>query len=427
MNVLLLNQTFHPDVAATAQHLWDLARHLQSHGHRVAVVTARNFYGTDRQHAHARETIEGIDIHRVKGTALGKGSTLRRLTDFATFYLAAALRIRRLEAPDVIVALTSPPMIGLLGVLTKASRRSSSGAPVKFIYYAMDMYPDAQVASGMLRRGALIERLLRAITARTLKAADAIIVLGRDMEQLLREQYRSSAPANRIHIVRPWADSGELCFVDRSANPLAATLGIGDHFTVVHSGNFGIAHDADTIVQAIRLTEKDGNLTWLFIGAGRRIEEIAELARQEKWRHVRFLPYQDRDALNLSLNLGDAHLVTQLPEFTGVVVPSKLFGILAIGRPVLMVGPATSECARIVTEFGAGYAIPNGDGEGLAARVRELRDDAATREKAGRAARRALETRFDRSLACQAIEDLLHRVLPEPARRVLKDNPAGPA
>ena len=427
MHVLLLNQTFHPDVAATAQHLWDLARHLRSDGHRVTVVTARNFYGTDRQHAHARETIEGIDVHRVRGTALGKASTLRRLTDFATFYLVAALRIRKLDAPDVVIALTSPPMIGLLGMATKALRRTSSGAPVRFIYYAMDMYPDAQVASGMLRRGAFIERVLRAITARTLEAADAIIVLGRDMEQLLLERYKGSVSAERIRIVRPWADAGELHFVDKPANPLAAQLGLDGVFTIVHSGNFGIAHDADTIVEAIRLTETDGDLAWVFIGGGRRIDEIASLARDEGWKHVRFLPYQERDALNLSLNLGDAHLVTQLPAFTGVVVPSKLFGILAVGRPVLMVGPASSECARIVSEHGAGFAIANGDAAGLAARVRELRDDPPARKRIGLAARRALETRFDRGLACAAIEDLILTTRADPARQGRIKEPAGSA
>ena len=271
MNVLLLNQTFHPDVAATAQHLWDLARHLAANGHRVTVVTGRSYYGTDRQHEHPREMIEGIDIHRVRGSALGKGSTLRRLTDFATFYAAAALRVARLEAPDVIVALTSPPMIALIGTLTKR-RRTAKGRHVRFVYYVMDVYPDAQVASGMLRRGSLIERVLRAVTGWTLRSADGIIVLGRDMRQLLLERYGRQASAERIHIVRPWADATELRFLEKSRNALAERTGTHRVFTVVHSGNFGIAHDVDTIVGAIHLTRDEPGLLWLFIGAGRRIQ-----------------------------------------------------------------------------------------------------------------------------------------------------------
>ena len=144
-----------------------------------------------------------------------------------------------------------------------------------------------------------------------------------------------------------------------------------------------------------------------------------------QWEHVRFLPYQDRAALNESLNLGDAHLVTQLPAFTGVVVPSKLFGILAVGRPVLMVGPPDSECARIVGESDAGYVIPNGNARELADRIRELRDNALERARIGQAARAALETRYDRSVACRAIEELLVRVVARGGKPTGQNKPAG--
>jgi len=295
--------------------------------------------------------------------------------------------------------------------MQKIFRRTQADRPVRFVYYVMDVYPDAAVASGMLRRGSLLERALRAVTARTLQAADGVIALGRDMQQIIHERYGRRVRDDHVHLIRPWADGRELDFIEKAMNPLAAKYGVDRNFTIAYSGNFGVAHDLETVVTAIRQTHGDAGLTWLFIGAGKRFDELQDRAKTERWSHVRFLPYQERDALNLSLNLGDAHLVTQLPPFTGVVVPSKLFGILAVGRPVLMVGPSDAECSRIVAEHGAGFVIPNGDADELLRRVRELRDDAALRDRLGRAARAALESHFDRPIACQAIEELLTDVV----------------
>jgi glycosyltransferase involved in cell wall biosynthesis len=381
----------------------------------VSVVTARNYYGTDRLHERARETIEGIEVHRVRGTTFGKGNVFGRLADFATFYAAAAAQLQRIPPADVVVALTSPPMIALLGALQRFFRRTHGDRqPVRFVYYVMDLYPDAAIASGMLRRGSIVERALRSLTSRTLAAADGIIALGRDMKHLIRERYGRRVPDARVHVVPPWADGRELVHIERRLNPMAAEFGMAGKFTVLYSGNFGVAHDVDTVAAALKQTHGEPDLTWLFIGGGRRVHELQRRAQRERWWHVKFLPYQDRDALNFSLNVGDVHLVTQLPAFTGVVVPSKLFGSLAVGRPVLMVGPPDAECSRIVAEHGAGFVIPNGDADQLVRRVRELRSNAALRDRMGRAARAALEAHYDRPIACQTIEDLLVRVVAGP-------------
>jgi len=413
MHVLILNQTFHPDVAATAQLMWDLARHLDARGHRVSAVTSRTVYGTDRQFDAAHERIGNIDIHRCAQTALGKRRLSRRVIDFASFYASAFVTLSRLPAPDVILALTSPPMIAVMGALQKQLRRTGIVHPVRLVYHVMDLYPDAALAMKVLHRGSWVARLMARLTRRTLDLSDAIIALGDDMkERLVREYHLAGrAPAGRIHVVHPWADGTALFPVPKDRTRLAAELNLRDTFTLTYSGNLGMAHDVDTFAGAIRRTAADADLAWLFIGGGKRFDQLQALAAAERWPHARFLAYRPREELGDSLNCADVHLVSQLPAFTGVVVPSKLFGIMAVGKPTIMVGPPDAECARIVAREGAGLVVSNGDVAGLVAAVRRLRDDAPLRARAGAAARAAFERDYDRPIACARIESILSSVV----------------
>lgn len=411
MHVLILNQTFHPDTAATAQHMWDLVRDLDQRGHRVSIITSRIAYGSDEILGPAFErTWQAIEIHRVAGTRFGKKSRLGllgRLSDFASFYVAAGVKLFRLPTPDVVLALTSPPMISTLAVGLKWFARNLRGRSPRLVYYVMDLYPDAAVASGVMRPGGVMERLLSRLTARTLAASDAVISLGRDMTARMIERFGTSADPRRIHRVTPWADEGELFPVAKADNRLVRELGLADVFTIVYSGNLGLPHDLETLVEAIDATRDQADLRWLFIGGGRRMDELKRLAADRAWPHVQILPYQRREDLNLSLNLADVHLISQLPAFTGVVVPSKLFGILAVGKPSLMIGPADAEVSRILTEREAGLVISNGDAAALTQALLTLRDDPALRSRLGANARAALEAQYACRLACQRIEAIL--------------------
>ena len=412
MHVLILNQTFHPDVAATGQLMWDLARHLVARGDRVTVATSRSFYGTDRRHEHAYENIEGVEIHRLGGTAFGKRNIAGRLSDFASFYLAAGRFLQSRPLPDVILALTSPPMVSTLAAIQKRLRRRADGRCVGLVYHVMDLYPDAAVASGMMRAGGALEKCFRRVTARTIRASDAVIALGRDMRERIIRNYEVQDGEARIHVVQPWADGAALRPAPKSEAAPHVAPELAETFNVVYSGNLGVAHDLETLVGAVRLMQSDPATVFIFIGGGKRLDDLRTLATSERWPHVRFLPFQDRERLVHSLNLADVHLVSQLPAFTGVVVPSKLFGVLAVGKPAVVVGPTDAECSRIVAESNCGYVTPNGDAALLAQRLRQLRDDPALREEMGRRARATFDARYDQPIACERIRDILHTAGP---------------
>lgn len=408
MHVLILNQTFHPDVAATAQHMWDLARHLESQGHHVTAVTSRAIYGTNRQFDAACERIGNIEIHRVKQTAFGKVHNLGRMCDFLSFYVSAFVKMQSLPAPDVILALTSPPMIALLGIVQKQWRSATEGRPIALVNHVMDLYPDAAEAMGMLKDGSPLTRLMRRLTKLTFDQCDALIALGHDMRDRIVSRY---GPNHRIEIVHPWADKDEVTPQPRLPNPLRDELGLGDVFTVVYSGNLGAAHDVDTLIGAIDRTRDDDSIRWCFTGGGKGMNRLRDWARKHTPSNLTFLAYQPREGLNALLNLADVHLVSQLPAFTGIVVPSKFFGILASGRPSIFVGPYDTEVARILLANDCGLVIPPGDVEGLVNAVQHLRNDARERSRAALNARRALADHYDRAISCEKIHQLLKSVV----------------
>lgn len=407
MHVLILNQTFYPDVAATAQHMWDLARHLDQHGHTVTAITSQSIYGSTEKFQHAHEKIGRITIHRVPQTALGKKKNIFRMVDFLSFYVSAWRQLNKVPAPDAILALTSPPMISVLALLQKRLRRTLSGHHIALVHHLMDLYPDAAVAMKVLKPKSLVTWLFGRMTRATLRGCDGIIVLGQDMKELVERNHNIAPGDPRVEVIHPWATKEELWPIEPAQNPLREKLGLNDTFNLVYSGNLGAAHDLDTMIGAIEKTKDDVSLRWVFIGGGKRLDQLKKRSESTGWKHIQFLPYQDREVLNQSLNLADVHLISQLPEFTGIVVPSKLFGILAVGKPSIMIGPADAEVSRILSQHDAGIVVPVGAVDQLVDAVRKLRDDAALRQQMGQRARDIFLERYDAEIACRRITNML--------------------
>ncbi len=413
MRIVLLNQTFYPDVAATAQHMWDLARHLTQHGHHVTAITGNTIYGTTQRFDQSHEVIDGIEIRRVQQTAFGKRHLPGRLADFASFYVSATRELLRMPACDAIFALTSPPMIALAAQFARALRRSPAGHRIAFIHHLMDLYPDAAVATGVTSDSAIPTRIAARLTRHTLKHADDIIVLGRDMRDRIASGYRIDPHDPRVHVITPWADEHELSPIPRNDNPLLDQLGLRSTFNVVYSGNLGLAHDIHTMGDAIELMRSDPAVAWIFIGSGKGMHKLRARAADRNWSHVRFLPYQPREQLAQSLNIADVHLMSQSHAFTGIVVPSKLMGVMAVGRPSIMIGPREAEVSRILTEHNAGIVIDIGDAHGLMRAIYRLQQNRTLSLQLGDNARAAFIAHHSASVCCdrirQIIEHAVHR------------------
>jgi colanic acid biosynthesis glycosyl transferase WcaI len=411
MRILMLNQVFYPDVAATAQHAHDLAKHLVAHGHEVAVIASRSIYGKKGAALPKREVVDGIEINRVGKSIFGKASIAARVLDFGLFYLAAMFKALTVRKPDVIICFTTPPFIALVGWLVRLLRGS------KFVYWVMDLYPDLPVACGVMKPKSIITRFFEAINRFCLRTADRTVVLGRCMRQ--RVLNKGIKPRHVVHI-GVWADQAEVQPIARESNPYRAEWSLGDRFVVMYSGNFGLGHDVDTMCQAALRLRGDDRIRFVFAGDGKKKRMVEWFVERQSLDNCVLAPYQPRERLDASLSCADLHLATLLEGVEGIMVPCKLFGIMAAGRPTLFIGHPDSELARVLVEHDCGMVIRQGDVDGLVTAIQKLEADRAWNARMGENARAALIRAYDRAQACEAWRRMLEELCPRPQTQVRK-------
>jgi glycosyltransferase involved in cell wall biosynthesis len=391
-----------------------LARHLVAHGHEVVAIASRSIYGQKGAKLPKNEVVDGIEIHRVGQSLFGKAGILARVLDFGLFYVAAMFRAFTIRRPDVIICFTTPPFIALVGWLMKLLRGS------KFVYWVMDLYPDLPVACGVMKPRSLTTRLFESINRFCLRRADRVVVLGRCMLERVR---RKGVDRGQVTHIGVWSDESEVKPLPRDANPYRKEWGLGDRFVVMYSGNFGLGHDVNTMLSAAQRLLGDDDIRFVFAGGGKKKEIVDRFVREMGLSNCVLAPYQPRERLDASLSCADVHLATLLEGVEGIMVPCKLFGIMAAQRPTMFVGHPTSELARVLTEHDAGVVVRQGDVDGLCSAITRLRDDVALRERMGHNARKALASAFNRESSCEQWRALLEELVPEPGRAAVESTP----
>lgn len=398
MHVLFLNRSFPPDVEATGQYLAELTEDL-SRWQRVSVVCGSPSEERPRGFPYRWERRGDVSVCRAWGTGWPKAALLPRAVNYASFYASAALALRRMSAPDVVVSLTDPPFLGLLAVRMKERLR------VPFIYYCEDIYPDVAQAVGMAPRPVALA--LDRAQRRILGAADRIVALADDMAERLVAR---GAPERRISVIRNWADTDEIWPVKRD-NGFRREHGLSGKFVVMYSGNFGYVWDLDVVLDVALRLRDDPRIAFLLVGAGSTAAHLQRRVRNERLSNVRFLPYRRRERLAESLSAADLHLVPMRPGVFGTVVPSKIYGILASGTPLIALAEPGSEAARVVARDECGWVGRPGDRDALCAHIRAALGAGAELEAMGRRAREAAERRYSRSRQTTRFNELLEEVL----------------
>lgn len=396
MRIVLLNQYYAPDEAATAQMLADLGSGLAAAGHDVLAIASSRSYADPTRRYPKSETLDGVRVRRVAATAFGRARRIGRLTDYATFLAGAAARLLFASRSDVTVVLSTPPLVATLGVVLSKLRRRP------FVFWVMDVYPDLAFELGIFPRGSMVGRLSAALGALTLRSAAKIVALDGAMAERLRQ-----AGGSRVAVVPNWADGEAIRPRGVEGHPLRRAWAWEGRFVILYSGNMGLAHEFDTVLEAAGLLRDDPSILFAFIGGGPRREEVEERARALGLPNVEFRPYLPRESLGESLTAGDVHLVTLRERMPGLLVPSKIYGILAAGRPTLYVGPAEGEIGEIVSRHDVGRRVAGGDARGLAEAVLGMARDAAYRDAAGARARALFEERYDRRRALAVFERIL--------------------
>ena len=403
MRVIFLNRYFYPDHSATSQMLSDLAFFLAGAGHEVYVVTSCQRYDDAAANLPRRARIDGVDVHRVRTTRFGRDNLVGRAADYATFYLAAGWRLWRIaRAGDVVVAKTDPPLISVVAGIV-ARRRGA-----RLVNWVQDVFPEVAEALGVRALSGPQAGLLRRLRNAAFRSAAANVVLSERMAAVVA---RAGAPAGRIRVIPNWADMEAIRPVAAANNPLRRDWELAGKFVVCYSGNMGRVHEFGTILDAAQLlSTREATIAFLFIGGGAQRGTIDDEVRRRGLANVQFRPYQDRAGLSFSLGVGDVHLVSQRPEVEGFVFPSKLYGILAAGRPLVFIGDREGEIGVMVERERIGVALRQGDAAGLADQLVRLAGDAALREAMGARARALLCERYDKRIAFKAWLGLLREL-----------------
>lgn len=402
MRLLLVNQYYWPDVAATAQMLTDLAERLVCRGHQVTVICSRRSWRGEGRPLPKRDLRNGVRIVRVQAVGGAKGATgTRRVLELLSFFLLTAFWSLWITRPDVVVTFTTPPMIGLVGRLLQVLK----GA--RHVHWCMDMFPDLLVASKHIRESGILHRALAVAARSYLSSSDAVLVLGQRMRsRILRYQ----PPLERLHIVPVWADGARVVPVPRDSNWFIHKHGLEGKFVVQYSGNIGAVESLDTLVAAAEQLASDQTILFLFIGEGADHQRLRGAVRQKGLPNFRFEPYQRREDLAYSLSSAHVHIVYLMPGKGGLRVPSKIYGIMAAGGAVLYLGDRASEVADIVEANAIGFVLQDGDVGRLVSAVGLLCQDPDRLADMSRRSRAAFEREYDVATVVERFDRLLRQL-----------------
>jgi len=385
LKFLLLNQCFYPDVVSTAQHLTDLALGLVEQGHEVTVIASDRGYDDPSSRFPKRETWKGIKIIRIPSFSLGKQNKWRRALNFGSFLTTCTLRLLLLPRFDMVITLTSPPLISFLGSLFVKLKGG------KFVFWVMDLNPDEAIAAGWLKEHSLTARMLHGFLHYSLEHAEKIIVLDRFMRARILEK---GIDEHKLVTLAPWSHSDAVTYDSRGRELFRKEHGLSEKFVVMYSGNHSPCHPLDTLLQAAEKLPHSSEIVFYFVGGGSEQTKVRQFAQERKLANVICLPYQPLDKLAGSLSAADLQVVVMGDSFAGIIHPCKVYNILEVGAPFLYIGPTESHIVDLIDKIDDKSTVcsaRHGDADTVAAFIRAQSQNA---QRAPRTA--ALKTTFSK-------------------------------
>jgi glycosyltransferase involved in cell wall biosynthesis len=399
IRLLILTQFYPPDYAATGQLVEELATRFAKQGIWVQIFTGQPSYAFSMDNAPAREAGPNLSIWRSRTSRLWPQRIRGRAVNGLIYFVRAGLYIlRRFNRHSTLLITTEPPYLCVLGYLFNLV----CGQPYICLLY--DLYPDVAVKLNVISSNHWLTRIWRSLNRQVWRNARQIIVLSRNMKAQIVAQ--CPEVADKVSIIHSWSDPSQIVPIPKRENWFAWKHKLVNSFTVLYSGNMGRCHDMDTILEAAELL-KDEPIRFVFIGRGVKQKDCEVRAKERQLENCQFLDYQDKETLPYSLTACDLSLVSVSPGMEGLVAPSKLYGMLAAGRPIAAICPTSCYLADILSSAQCGRVFANGDAKGLVEFLRILASDRELAAKMGEASRRCLLQRYTpEAIARQYVEVL---------------------
>ncbi|NJD69839.1 MAG: hypothetical protein C3F12_10085 [Candidatus Methylomirabilota bacterium] len=403
MHIAFFNRSYYPDQGATGQLLTELAESLvRDYGCRVSVVAGRPLLPSRESRSGARwwrpvqwEHHNGVEIIRTGGTTFRPRTFAGRAANYVTYFLSACVAGLMISRPDIVVSLTDPPVIGLAALMT------AGRAHAKFVFLCQDIFPEVAVLLEDFQ-SPTVNRLLERINRLLIRNADRVIVLGETMKARLIT--KKGADPGKVRVIHNWADCSAITPGDKQ-NPWSRATKLADRFVVMHSGNMGLSQNLDALLEAAGRLHSYTDIVMAMVGDGAKRKALEACARSQGLTNVRFLPYQPKARLTESFATADVFIISLKEGLAGCIVPSKLYGILAAGRPYVAAVEEACEVAAITRKYECGMLARPGDPDDLTEKILTLYHDRDLASRLGAHARRAA-LEFDRPDQIRAYYDL---------------------
>ncbi|MFL2986095.1 MAG: glycosyltransferase family 4 protein [Candidatus Poriferisodalaceae bacterium] len=400
MNITIISPHFAPDTAPTGEVITQIVNELQRLGHRIHVVTALPWY---RNHSVepgwtgrllSREKTMWGKITRIHPFASkNRTNLLARSIAYGAFSCLAALAATFSRRSQIILAMSPPLTLGLAGWI--AAKRHK--APL--ILNIQDIHPDAAIETGTISDPRVIQ-LLKRLERLSYEKADAVTVLSEDLRKKLISRIDGES---KLRVIPNFVDTERIYPGDRN-NSYRHELGVTDETIVMYAGNVGFSQPLELVLEAARHLADRDDIIFVINGNGSRRAHFEQEA--EELPNVTFMDYQPRQRLNEVLAAGDIHLVPLQKGLSSISVPSKLYSILAAGRPVLASVDPGTEIDLVVSRSGAGRSVPAGDSQEFLTALVALVDDPHGRVSAGLEARRFAEEWLSAEAVAESYNDL---------------------
>ncbi len=401
--LLFLNRSFWPDNEATGQLLTQLCEDLVQ-DFDVDVICGHPLHGEkvlDKTHPFG----PSLNIHRVDHTRFAKGAIAGRLINLLTFTISAYRKMKLIPCPDVVITETDPFFLALLG------RKLQKRTGCRFIAYLQDIYPDVAVALGKASEGFLIKKLRRLLFD-CYKKADGVVVLSDDMKQTCEQ---NGVPKSSLQVLPNWTDTTKIVPIKQN-NAFRMINGWNDKFLVMYSGNLGMAHELKSLIDAAEILKDHNEIHFVIIGEGVQKEAVTQQVARGNLTNVTIMGKQPYEKLAESLSAADLHFVSIKPGVERCLFPSKVYGILASGTPLLVLANKTSELSQFVIDEQLGKVCDIDQPKQTIARslsdsILSLTGKKELTDRMGQHARQLAVQEFDRSVITTKFGNLLHETL----------------
>ena len=388
MRIILANRYYYPDQSATSRMVSSLASELVRQGIETTVLASRSYHDKHTEELPSRESIDGVDVHRLRTSRFGRARLVGRAADYATFHImAAAWFAKHVRKDDICVVCTDPPLLAVSVALPIRVRRA------RLVNWVMDLFPETAIELGLMNQNTVAGRLALALRNWSIRQSSLTIC---PIERMARYLSDGDIRPEDFAIAHHWADRNEIFPVDPNKNALRQAWGLRRKFVIGYSGNFGRAHEFATVLDAAERLKNHPEIRFLMVGEGQQRSFVENEVERRGLTNVTMKPFQPVERLSESLGVADVHLVSLKPALEHCIVPSKFYGVLAAARPTLFIGDTEGEIGSVVRDFQCGIAVHPGDVDTLVHSIMHLYQSKLTCKMMGHNARYLMETAYSR-------------------------------